>query len=382
MVAKYHLVQLTGMVSMGNWRLSPATAVLGIRTFFKWLLAGIWWTVLTVGLWVMSLPIVVDEVALGPRFRWAMWGTATVAICLSLSLLTAARPASRWVNTRFGNYRISRRFRPGDRALAGLVLLALVSLPAVWLIWLRIDQSRTAADADAAEANFHVHHAGGADQSRLNQTLAEFERARRSLVRVWQIPADSTPITLWLYESIEGYHSVTGLYRSAGAASCEPTGPVVWAPLEQAPELPGEDDHTLTPLHEMVHATMCQYLGAGRYHATPRWFHEGIAELYENDARHLKATRTINRLYVWLHGDILMPPPFFCTEPLNRNGFEFRLFYRTALEFTRSLEAKHGRDSLLGVVDDVQGGIPFEKSLQDRFGATCVELYGNWLESW
>ena len=266
--------------------------------------------------------------------------------------------------------------------MAGAVILVTVVSVTGGIIWYKSHQSRTVADAEAALANFQVRYERGVDPSRLNQTLAEFERARRSLERTWPNPPDSAPITLRLFGSIEEYHAITGRHYTAGVAFCPPTGAVVWVPLEQAIELPGEDDHTRTPLHETVHAMMCQYLGEEGFYSIPRWFHEGMAELYENEARHLRPERVDNRLYVWFHGDKLMASESFCTEPFMRPESEIGLFYMTVLEFARSLETEHGRNSLLGVVDDVQDGISFEESLQNRFGATCVELYSDWLASW
>ena len=355
---------------------------LGLRRLFKWLRAGVRWAIVSAVLWFLSLPFVIDWVALGPSFRWAVLGSAAVATCMSFLLIVSFRPALKWVESRLRDIRIPSRSSQRDRVLAGAVILVTVVSVTGGIIWYKSHQSRTVADAEAALANFQVRYERGVDPSRLNQTLAEFERARRSLELVWPSPAYSSPITLRLFESIEEYHAETGRYYSDGSASCPPTGAVVWVPLEQAIELPGEDDHTRTPLHEMVHAMMCQYLGQEGYYSIPRWFHEGMAELYQNEARHLRTGRATNRFNVWLHGDKLMAPELFCGEPLVHTEFDFGLFYMTVLEFIRFLESEHGRDSLLEVVDDVRNGMEFEESLQNRFGTMCVELYSDWLASW
>ena len=357
-------------------------AALGLRRLLKWLRAGVRWAILSAVLWLLSLPFVIDGVALGPSFRWALLGSAAVATCMSLLLMVSFGPALKWALSRLRDIRTPSRSSQRDRVLAGAVILGTVVLATGGIIWYKSHQSRTVADAEAALANFQVRYERGVDPSRLNQTLAEFERARRSLERIWPHPAVSSPISLRLFESIEEYHAETGRYNSDGSASCPPTGAVVWVPLEQAIALPGEDDHTRTPLHEMVHAMMCQYLGQEGYYSISRWFREGMAELYQNEARHLRTGRATNRFNVWLHGDRLMSPELLCAEPLMRTEFESGLFYMTVLEFTRFLEAEHGRDSLLGVVDDVRNGLEFEDSLHDHFGNTCVDLYGNWLESW
>ena len=367
---------------MNNMRHFLVTATFGLRKLFQWMRVGIRWTLLSAVLWLLLLPFVVDVVALGPWFRWAMLGSLAVAISLSFLLLVSFGPALEWVVNRLRNIHIPSRSRQGDRVLGGVIILVVVGLAAGGIIWFKSHQSKIVADAESAMANFEVNYAKGVDLSRLNQTLAEFERARRSIERVWPNLSDRSPITLRLFGSIEEYHAVTGRHHTAGVAFCPSTGAVVWVPLEQAIELPGEDDHTLTPLHEMVHAIMCQYLGQEAFYSIPRWFHESMAELYENEARHLRAGRATNRFNVWLNGNRLMSPDTFCTEPFMRPESEIGLFYMTVLEFARFLEAEQSRDSLLGVVDDVRNGIGFEDSLRGHFGSTCVELYGNWLESW
>ena len=62
-----------------------------------------------------------------------------------------------------------------------------------------------------------------------------------------------------------------------------------------------------------------------------------------------------------------------------RDGEDKRVFYRTAMEFIRHLEAEHGTRSLEQVVDDAKEGKAFEDNLRTRLGGTCLGLYGNWL---
>lgn len=362
--------------------LSEKPAVRALKRLMGWILTVVLRVVLSAMFLSLALPYAVDKIALGPDFNIAIVVAATVAFCAILLLNVFWGRVWSWFERQINRLRMLRLSPRVRRVMSSLGLLGIVAFSLVILIQFYSHQSRTVADAEAALRNFQVRAAPGLDKANFNQTLAEFERARRSLEKVWPKPADSSHITLRLFGSIEEYHAVTGRNNSAGAASCPPTGATVWVPLEQAIELPGEDDDTLTPLHEMVHAMMCQYLGQEAFYSIPRWFHEGMAELYQNEAPHLWTSRATNRLYVWFHSDKLMASESFCTEPFMQPKSEFGLFYMTVLEFARSLESEHGRTSLLAVVDDVQGGMRFEDSLQDHFGSACVELYGNWLASW
>ena len=78
---------------MNKMRLSTETPALGLKVFLKLLRAGIWLAMLSAVLCLLLLPFVVDEVALGPRFRWAVFGSVAVAICLSFLLIVSFRPA-------------------------------------------------------------------------------------------------------------------------------------------------------------------------------------------------------------------------------------------------------------------------------------------------
>ena len=346
-----------------------------------WIMVAIVRVVLSVVFLFLVLTFALDNIALGPGFNMTIVGGAAVALCVTLLLNVFFGRVVAWLEIRLNDLRPLKLSPRVGRVLSGLGALVMVGFSLGTLVWFNLHQSRTIADAEAALANFQVQVAEGLDRSNLNQTLAEFESARRSLEQEWPNLGDNSPITLRLFSSFEEYHAVTGRHYSAGEAFCPPTGAVVWLPLEEAIELPGENDHTRTSLHEMVHAMMCQYLGHEAFYSIPRWFHEGMAELYENEAKHF-SIRVENRIRVWFYRDKLFPAEIFCTEPFMRPETEFGLFYMTVLEFARSLETEHGRDSLLGVVNDVQDGISFEESLQNRFGTTCVELYSDWLASW
>ena len=254
-------------------RLSETPAVRVLKKLMGWIMVAIVRVVLSVVFLSLVLTFALDKIALGPGFNMTIVGAAAVALCVTLLLNVFFGRVVAWLEIRLNDLRLLKLSPRVGRVLSGLGALVMVGFSLGTLVWFNLHQSRTTADAEAALANFQVQVAVGLDRSNLNQTLAEFERARRSLEQEWPNPGDSSPIILRLFGGIEEYHAVTGRNYSAGEAFCPPTGAVVWLPLEEAIELPGENDHTRTPLHEMVHAMMCQYLGEEGFYSIPRWFH-------------------------------------------------------------------------------------------------------------
>ena len=118
------------------------------------------------------------------------------------------------------------------------------------------------------------------DQPSVNQTLAEFERARRHLRGHWPARNSTPPLSLTLFKDLQQYLSRTGFVWSAGGTVCQDEAVSIYVPLEETSNMLelGGDDLTRVPMHEMVHAAMCRSLGAHSYHSVPRWFHEGMGE--------------------------------------------------------------------------------------------------------
>ena len=57
----------------------------------------------------------------------------------------------------------------------------------------------------------------------------------------------------------------------------------------------------------MVHATWCQSLGRSSFESIPRWFHEGMAQWYENQGWRQFPDRAMNRGAVWMdRGNLLL----------------------------------------------------------------------------
>ena len=185
---------------------------------------------------------------------------------------------------------------------------------------------------------------------------------------------------LHLFSDIEQFRAGLDDSWSAGIAVCSTSGVEVAVPLEEALSAFNSDDHTGTPIHEMVHALMCRSLGAAGFRHVPRWFQEGMAQLYENDGRHRITKRAWVRILAWSNRDRMPNATEFCGTPRLETPGQVKLFYMIAYEFVRSLERRHGRDALSAVVGDVRSGAGgmrvFEDSLRDRFGGTCTDLYG------
>ena len=364
--------------------LSPIRAALNLTGRSAWLSAFAMWATFSAVCGLLILPIVIDGVPLGPDFRLAIFASIVGAVSAGLFLTLLFLLANTWVNRRASRQfqaNLSRRQRLG--VLVFVTVAAIGCATGLWM-WIDSKHSRTIADAEAARLHFNVTNYGqDFHQSKTNQTLAEFERARRRLEQEWPRPDTVSPISVHLFRDIEDYHANTGRSLSRGLAWCQPTGAVVAVPLEEAMAFLAENDYTRTPMHETVHAMMCQSLGDRAFYSIPRWFHEGMAETYENEGSYQRVDRALVRFFFWIMSDDdIMYPQVFCGEPLDDPASDMVLFNRIAMEFVRALVGDHDGDTLNELVEDVGNGIAFEDSLYNHFGGTCVELYSDWVKSW
>ena len=106
-----------------------------------------------------------------------------------------------------------------------------------------------------------------------------------------------------------------------------------------------------------------------------------MAELYSEEGISRLYKRILNRLMIWNYRQDLMTPDAFCNYEADGSTAEVLLFYHTAWEFLRSLDGRHGRDSLTRIIDSVASGMTFENSLLSQFGGTCNELYTEWIRA-
>ena len=250
-----------------------------------------------------------------------------------------------------------------------------------------IEERRNEDKAEEARHRFAVGSYLGKgpefDMDAVNQTLGELEDGYQRLKDIWTLTEETDRIQVWLFRDVQDYRTRTGQKDSAGHMWCLPEyPPVIVIPLEEAPSASDSDNPSRTPMHEMVHALMCQSLGAEVYHSIPSWLHEGMATRYQ--AEGLKRLRDegskqdndmVEERRTHERGKILHP------RSSTVDGEERRLFYTTSLEFVKSLEAESHIDNLNQVVEDVRTGETFEESLRRRIGGTCGELYGEWKAS-
>ena len=355
---------------MGNQPNLVVTKVFfGLRVLGRVLEVLFFWTLFLVLLEV----IVIATVSLGPRF-----GLLTMIVA-PLSALPLAIGATLFKADRLGHAKKSKQNY--SRTTVGLFVVLTLSIVAAGLSPTIVDHLTRSKDAAAALRSFEPIYASDVVPARVERTLAEFERARRQLVDQWSVPESSPRIALYLFRDIHEYTARTGLHWYGGHASCSSGGITIGVPLEEAPNLLEEEPASRTPMHEMVHATWCQSLGASSFRSIPRWFHEGMARRYENGGLRQSAERAFHRASVWLQRDDLLSAARFCGYTSGSHRSEVNVFYGTAWEFIRSLEATHGIQALKSLLDDVREGKDFEHGLRLRLGGTCEELYQEWSES-
>ena len=344
-------------------------ALFGLRVLGRVLKVFIFWALILALLEV----IVIATVSLGPRFGpMAMIVVPLAALSLAIGL-TQIKPAN-----------VSRAQKSKQRVSRKIVALLLVlTLPVVAAAVspTMMDHLTRSEDAESALQSFEPIYASDVDPARVERTLAEFERAHRQLADEWLVPESSPRIALHLFRDIHEYTSRTGLDWYGGHASCSEHGVTIGVPLEEAPSVLEEEPASRTPMHEMVHATWCQSLGPSAFQSIPRWFHEGMASRYQNGGFRQLAQRAFNRATVWLQRDDLLSAAKFCGYTSVGSRAEVKLIYGTAWEFIRSLEAGYGIHTLKSLLDDVREGRDFERSLRDRLGGTCEELYSEWSQS-
>ena len=346
---------------------------------------------------VTGVPVVwilVELVPLGPLFGFTVLFVApatTLVILfaprLLLSSVTGAPTRMKALLVDFFGYLQSKVTDNCGKThlpkwLIVLGCLLLVVIPAVSLLSMFSERSHRTSDATAALQSFELIYSSGTDDPGIQRTLAELERARRQLDGQWPTSTNSQPIALYLFRDAEDFRTQLQLGDwSGGATYCSDTGPSIGVPLEAASSWLSELPASRTPMHEMVHAMICQSLGRQAFHSIPRWFHEGMAQLFDGEGSSQSWERVLNRSFVWREREELMGPELFCGYHAKGPASETLPFYSTAWEFLRVLDARKGRSALNGVVEDIASGVAFENSFRSRFGGTCKELYGKWSQS-
>ena len=330
--------------------------------------------------WLVILALV--ELAIGATVSLGSWFGPMTTIVAPLVALPIAILLTRTKPRRGG--RLNEWIKQHELKALILPIVATLPVAAIAMSPAIIEHRSRSQDAEAALQSFVPIHESVVDHVRLERTLAEFERARRSLADQWLMPDSSPRIVLYLFRDIrqyKGYMATMGLDWSGGYAICREDGVTIGVPLEEASNVLEESPATRIPLHEMVHATWCQKLGQESYRSIPKWFHEGMAKWYEGAGWRQFPDKVVNRWIVWLSRGSLMSATEFCGYTSGGSHAEIKLLYGTSWEFIRSLETDHGIEGLNAVIEDVGAGKDFDESLRARIGGTCAELYEDWSRS-
>ena len=281
----------------------------------------------------------------------------------------------------------SRQKRILERCIIPVGLLVVITAIVVPFALVEIKEDSNAEKSELARQRFNVvSYLGKGPEFEIeafDQTLAELEDSHQLLRDKWTSPRDAKRIHVWLYRDIREYHNVTGRERSTGSLWCsQEYGPVVAIPLEEAPSTSTDEAVSQTPMHEMVHALMCQSTGWEGFLSIPPWFHEGMAMRYQTAGFQRFWVRGISRVQTWWKRDKLLNRDEFCHEhPSGMDREQQSILYTSASEFIRFLESGYGIDTLNLIVDDVGTGAAFDESMERRLGGTCKVLYKNWTES-
>ena len=325
---------------------------------------------------LLFLVAVLETIPLGSRFNVsitvALIASALVALLLAIRLVCS--PSRRRVT-------LSRR---AEVVIIGGGMLLLVGISVGTLIGGPIlERGPRAADADAARQRFVVPDTSRFPSNDVERVLGEFERAARRLEGLWPSMEGRGPVVLELYPNAEAYRTERGLQWSRGSVECREHETVISVPLGNTSGIMTEGPHPASvPMHEMLHAMVCQRLGARSMLSVPSWFHEGLAQLHAKQGVARVGDRVFNRLVVWVKRGDRLSPERLCYGKPSTSSAEASYFYEVSWEFIRYLGVHHGVDDLNGVVKDVGDGMGFGDSLLTRFGGECAGLYAKWLEGW
>ena len=318
----------------------------------------------------------VELIPLGPGFGMLAFIVPVMAVVATI--LIKVIPAISAGSRRRAQARPARRRR---ELLALIPLLALLVIAAAIIAPTMFDRLSRNADAKSALDSFVLEQRQDVEAHGLERTLAELERARRSLSEEWTVPDDAPPISLEILQDIESYRRTRDEGWSTGFVMCNEDGVTIVVPAESASGMLREYQHSGTPMHEMTHSVICQIVGREAFFSIQLWFHEGMAQFYQNEPATKLFDRAFNRIIVWLKRDDLPSPERFCDYRLDGPGHEIELFYQTSWEFVRSLEAESGRATINAIVTDIAAGETFDHGMERRLGGVCADLYAKWTES-
>ena len=341
------------------------------------------WVILSVVAMAGTTLAALDLVALGPRFvpsiiaTWVFTAVATAPVTVLLL----------WCIAKFPPLSKKVTFTKKEIVLyISIIGIIIIALPLSNLVVREVNEYRNEHKAQVARERFafaqHLGNGPEFEEHAMNQTLADLERSYQRLRTLWVLPEEAEKIYVELHRDIQSYWQSTGNLGAGGHLRCTERTPVIFIPLEEAPSTSGTHTSFRTPMHEMVHALMCQSVGADAFNSIPRWFHEGMARRFQFEGLSQIKKRLDNRTTLWQWKDELPAQEDFCIHGLlGLTGGQKSLFYRTAHEFIRFIESEHDLKTLNLIVDDMRNGKMFDESMTERLGENCLELYSSWKES-
>lgn len=124
----------------------------------------------------------------------------------------------------------------------------------------------------------------------------------------------------------------------------------------------------LNPIaHELTHYFLDR-LTSGNY---PRWFTEGLAQWVEHQATG----------YLWIEPSSTMDQPLYSLRQLQAEYDQLgnqALAYRQSYLLVDWMIARWGEEGMVQLIHRLGGGLPFDRAVQECYGKTLSEIYGDW----
>lgn len=218
--------------------------------------------------------------------------------------------------------------------------------------------------------NFQVRYSPDADPETVRLALTLLEDAYARVTADLGL-APRTPARVVLYEGAE-FQRLTGAHSWVGALYANGTLRVPTRNLER---------HRVTAARVLAHE-FTHHLLRERAPALPIWWHEGIAQLVEDDEAAGRERR--RRLDAQLAG-LAERDALLAHEQMERLSISrvadrelVRLFYGQALSFVGWLVDSYGPGALPGFLVALGTGTDLDAAARQAFGADVATLFGRW----
>ena len=252
--------------------LNDKTASSVARRCLRWVSNGILWTIPAVLICAMWFLFAAGQFTLGPQFKIATVGAPVAGIAVPVAMALMGRLLhKRWPKREFKEE--GRKFKFGSLSRREWIAGAAIAAIGIWAslealeIWTSIRDERIASRAEMARQEFEVSLYGDRfERAQVNQTLAELHEAYEHLGREFPKQIRKSSISVYLFRNLLEYRTIAARPGTFGFVQCTATGTLLAIPLEYIPDLFAEDE-SRTPMHEMVHALMCQALGSEPFHS-------------------------------------------------------------------------------------------------------------------